>query len=67
MQVGMKVEKKGKRLIIDMPINEPFEPSKSGKSDIVASSHGIQKTDVVIDHRELVVGVNAFLYKKDNA
>lgn len=59
MQV--KIEKN--ELVIRLPINKPLKPSKSGKSLIVASSHGNQNTEVVVDKKVLVVGVNAFVYK----
>jgi len=66
MKVEVKKGTKGKedRLIIDLPIDNPIEASRSGKTDIVASSHGNQNTKVVVDCRELWVGCNAFLYNK---
>ena len=59
----MKVEIKGNELVITMPIEKPFVPSKSGKSDTVATSRGVKETGVIIDGRPLFVGVNTFLKK----
>ena len=41
---------------------ETATPSASGKTLVVASTRGNQKTGVQIDERDLYVGVNAYVY-----
>jgi hypothetical protein len=57
----MKVTKKNRRLIIDLPLKEP-RTSASGKTRVVASSRGVRTTDVKIDGKVLCVSANAFFY-----
>jgi len=58
----MKVTIKGNKLTIEMDINKNPQPSKSGKTLIVASSGGNVVTDTEIGEKQLVVGVNAYIY-----
>ena len=48
-------------LVIRLPLNKTPVISTSGKSLVVASSHGNQKTDAVINGQSVVVGVNAYI------
>jgi hypothetical protein len=48
-------------LVIRLPLNRTPVLSSSGKSLVVASSHGNQKTDAVIDGQPIVIGVNAYI------
>lgn len=48
-------------LIITLPLNAEPVPSKTGKTLIVASSHGSQTTAVVVGGKNLIVGVNAYV------
>jgi hypothetical protein len=50
-------------LVIRLPLNKPPVSSGSGKTLIVASSHGNQQTDAVINGQRVVVGVNAYIAK----
>ncbi len=59
----MEVELKNKKLIITIPVNDKPTPSASGKTLVVASSHGNQKTTVMIDGKPIIVGVNAYIRK----
>jgi hypothetical protein len=54
----VKIEKGN--LVITMPLEKPT-PSASGKTMVVASTHGNQKTGVEIDGKEVIVGVNAYI------
>jgi hypothetical protein len=55
-----KVEKN--ELVIRIPMNsKPFPASASAKTAVVASSHGNVTTDLIIDGKPLVIGVNAYL------
>ena len=58
----MKVEIKGKEMIITVDLQTPA-PSASGKTLVVASSHGNQPTTVIIDGKPVVVGFNAYIKK----
>ncbi len=53
-----QIEKK--ELVIRIPLTDPI-PSKTGKSLVVASSHGIVQTECQIGGKAISVGVNAFI------
>lgn len=57
----MKAEIKGKKLIIEIDLDEERKPSASGKSLVVASTRGNVTTDVKVDSKPLVVAVNAYV------
>ena len=56
----MKVEIVGGNLVITMPLGKPV-PSTSGKTLVVASSHGNRETDAKIDGKNIVIGLNAYI------
>jgi len=58
----MKAEVKGNQLIITVDMQTPA-PSASGKTLVVASSHGNQATTAIIDGKPVVVGFNAYIRK----
>jgi hypothetical protein len=58
----MKVEIKGNELIITIEMQKPT-PSASGKTLVIASSHGNQTTTATIDGKPVVVGLNAYIKK----
>ena len=53
-------------LVIRIPIKKPT-PSASGKTLVVASTRGNQKTGVQIDGKDLYVGANAYVYAEPKA
>lgn len=59
---SMKAEIKGKELIITIEMQKPT-PSASGKTLVVASSHGNQMTTAMIDGKPVIVGLNAYIKK----
>ena len=59
----MQVKKEGDKLHIVIDIATNPAPSKSGKTLVVASSHGCVKTDVQINGKPVIVGVNAYISK----
>jgi len=59
---SMKVEIKGNELIITVEMQPPT-PSASGKTLVVASSHGNQTTTAIIDGKPVIVGLNAYIKK----
>ena len=52
-------EKKNGKLIITADMQKP-EMSKSGKSLVVATSKGNVKTDLIIDGKPVIIGLNAY-------
>ena len=63
--MAVVVTKQKRTLRIEMPIEKPT-PSRSGKTMIVASTHGNLTTDVRCRRRPIVVSVNAFVYPENN-
>ena len=51
----------GEYLVIRIPMNPKPVPSSTGKTLVVASSHGNKQTDLEIDGKPVVVGVNAYI------
>jgi len=58
----MKAEIKGNELIITIEMQSPT-PSASGKTLVVASSHGNQATTAMVDGKPIIVGFNAYIKK----
>jgi len=48
------------RLIISMPVTEP-KPSVSGKTLVVASTHGNVPTAANVRGKPIIIGVNAYI------
>jgi hypothetical protein len=57
----LSVTREGDMLVIRIPIQTPT-PSASGKTLVVASTHGNQHAGIQIDGREVFVGVNAYVF-----
>jgi len=60
MAVTAKIE--GNKLIITADLETPT-PSASGKTLVVASTRGNKATDVMIDGRPVIIGLNAYIKK----
>lgn len=58
----MEVKIENGKLIISIDLQEPT-PSASGKTLVVATTHGYVTTDCVIDDKPVVVGLNAYIKK----
>ena len=56
----MKVEIVGKDLVIAIPMQEP-ERSASGKTLVVATTHGNQVTSVTVQGKPVTIGLNAYI------
>ena len=54
---AMKVTTKGKRLIIELDLQDPT-PSASGKTLVVASTRGNQTSELLIGGKPVTVGVS---------
>jgi len=58
----MKAEVKDGKLLIEIELQEPT-PSTSGKTLVVASSHGNQTTTAMFDGQPIIIGLNAYIRK----
>jgi hypothetical protein len=56
----MKAEIVNGCLVLTLPLGTPA-PSASGKTLVVASSHGNKTTSATVDGKQIVVGVNAYI------
>jgi hypothetical protein len=56
----METKIEGGNLIIVLPLQKP-QPSASGKTLVVASTHGNMPTEVKVDGKTLIIGVNAYV------
>ena len=56
----MKVKVENGKLIIEIEMQKPT-PSTSGKTLVVASTHGNVQTEATIDGKVITVGVNAYI------
>jgi len=55
----MQVEIKDGKLVITLPINPAV--SKTGKSEVIATTHGNVKTSTTYKDKPVTVGVNAYV------
>jgi hypothetical protein len=56
----MSVTVERNELVIRLPLQQPA-PSSSGKTLVVASTHGNKTTTATVDGKPIVVGVNAYI------
>jgi hypothetical protein len=59
----MQAEIKNGVLIVTIPINDPPVSSVSGKTLVVASSHGNKPTTAEVEGKPVIVGLNAYIHK----
>ena len=58
--MSMEAKIEGKKLVITVDLQEPA-PSASGKTLVVASSHGNQATAAQVGGKPVVVGLTAYI------
>ncbi len=58
-----KIDEAAKTLTLVLDLQEPT-PSATGKTLVVATTHGNQPTDVMLGEQALIVGVNAYIRNK---
>ena len=51
----------GNELVVRLPLETP-KPSSTGKTLVVASSHGNKATEAEVNGQKIVVGLNAYIY-----
>ena len=56
----MKVEMKDNKLFIEIDLEEPT-PSSSGKTLVVASTHGNIVTTAKVNDKPITIGLNAYI------
>jgi len=56
----MQASIKGNQLTITVDLQPPA-PSASGKTLVVASSHGNQPTAATVDGKPVIIGLNAYI------
>ena len=56
----MKVSIENGELVIRVPLQEPT-PSSTGKTLVVASSHGNKTTEAMVRGKPVIVGLNAYI------
>lgn len=56
----MKVEVIDGNLVITIPMQEPT-PSASGKTLVVATTSGNKETEVKVQGRPVIIGLNAYI------
>ncbi len=59
----MKIDQEAKTLTIVLDLQEPT-PSASGKTLVVATTHGNVPTEVEVNGKPVTVGVNAYIRAK---
>lgn len=63
----MQATIKDGKLVIEIELQKPPAPSASGKTLVVASTHGNQVSGLTIDGQSVVIGVNAYIKKPASA
>ena len=58
----MEVKIEDGKLIITIELQKPT-PSASGKTLVVATTHGNMSTECMIDGKPVIVGLNAYIRK----
>ena len=58
--MNVTVNEKTKTLTIEIPMQEPT-PSASGKTLVIASSHGNQVVQATFKGKPITVGLNAYI------
>lgn len=53
----------GNKLVIELPLHPVPVPSLSGKTLVIASTHGNKVTQAQVQGKNVVVGVNAYIPK----
>jgi hypothetical protein len=62
MLVSARIDRKRNTLTIQMPLEKAHPSRSSGKTLVVASTHGCQTTGARHSGRPIVITANAFIY-----
>jgi hypothetical protein len=66
MSISIQLDRAKKMLVIKLPL-EKLRPSASGKTELLASSHGCQSGEARYRGRLITVTANAFLFRDDQS
>ena len=58
-QTTVKID--GNMLVIRVPMNPTPQPSATGKTLVVASTHGNLATTATVDGKPIILGLNAYI------
>jgi len=58
--MALKVEIKENKLLIEIDLEKPT-PSSSGKTLVVATTHGNIVTSAEVDGKPVIIGLNAYI------
>ena len=58
--MALKVEQKENKLYIEIDLEKPTR-STSGKTLVVASTRGNVVTDVMVEGKQVTIGINAYI------
>lgn len=64
MATKITIDEKAKTVTCVFPLDTSGKESKSGKSILLATTNGIEKTDVTYKGKTVVVGANIFIDKR---
>jgi hypothetical protein len=53
----------GNKLVVEVPLNATPVSSSSGKTLVVASTHGNKVTEAKVNGKNVVIGLNAYIPK----
>ena len=59
--ISARFNKADSKLNVSVPVETP-RPSASGKSELIATSGGVVRTDAILDGRRVHLIFNAFVY-----
>jgi len=62
MEITTKINRQKRTITITMPLQKATPSKSSGKTLVVASTHGCQTTEARHSGRPIVVTANAFIY-----
>jgi hypothetical protein len=57
----MNARIEGTKLIVEIELNPQPEASRTGKTLLIASSHGNKSTQAKLNGKNVVVGLNAYI------
>jgi hypothetical protein len=57
----MNARIEGNKLIVEVDLNPVPQASKTGKTLVVASSHGNKPTQAKVNGKSVVIGLNAYI------
>jgi hypothetical protein len=58
---GIQASVKAGKLVIELPLYKEPRPSATGKTLVVASTHGNIPTAVLVNGKPVIIGVNAYI------